>query len=508
MSTAVSRSVGQGAIMVGLAALLGGCIKAAPGPIPEPGGDRGESPAPPLIVPRGYAVLGSGTPIFFDPRLGQPTARIRQLDARPDPWPSPGLAVRVVGEQDGTIAVSPILRDHDRHCESVLDGGVFDLVWFISPWSLVPVLNRNYEREFDDGTTISMLAGLPLRAADVPGRYAVANEDIRFEMELPEHVVGHNYESVVSMRGTVDSGLRFTPDMQMTFNGGTPIQVLAAPNLERGDVKIGWSSEDEGRHTVEFWSKCVGARVSSDRPPAHSRDTTGDATTGGDAPRRLSELASIGTRTERGSGAFGLSEPPEPPKPPRGRPPFHPVLEAGAPIYVPGIAEAVGVLRDARQFPESSFVSGERQCFTAELSRHFEPPLPLCFDVGEVYISTPESKPFDGGAVRVAPRSLEVPASLGEPEVAASLRRVRNEIRTCYGQALAAGVWSTAELTLELTVDGRGTVTAVEAAVDPRRLALECFEDAARGWTLPAPTDGRPAALTMKVELTIEPFRG
>ena len=84
----------------------------------------------------------------------------------------------------------------------------------------------------------------------------------------------------------------------------------------------------------------------------------------------------------------------------------------------------------------------------------------------------------------------------------AILRQLRHELRTCYGRLVFDRLHSHATLDLMLSVDADGTVTQAHEFLEPELLNRGCYGTAAESWALPAPTDGQPGRVTLRVELT------
>lgn len=176
-------------------------------------------------------------------------------------------------------------------------------------------------------------------------------------------------------------------------------------------------------------------------------------------------------------------------------------FEQGAPVYLSPAGPAAGTLAEMRVFSEDGWLAGDRICFHTSFGSRFDPVLPVCLPAAEAQLRNPTTDVFDFSGMVVRPAALKLTGALAEPAVDAALRRHRHELRRCLGEARSMGVPATGELELALDVSGDGTVTDARLRSPWVQTLGDCALAAARRWTLPAPSDGKPARVVFSVRL-------
>ncbi|MCB9717168.1 MAG: hypothetical protein H6712_25175 [Myxococcales bacterium] len=488
----------------------------------------------PELPHEGFAVLPGGTLVYLQPSVAGPVTRLGWFDEASEPWPSGGIVVSVVGQRDGMVEIAPLRYPHPFHCERVLEGEAYDVRLYVSPWSLTPVITREHSWTFEDGTSIELRPGAPVRRIpdDPDGRWAVAVDDLRMRLEIPEDAVGLAYPEAQPITGP--SGRSWLPgagEPLLSFDEGEPLWVRS--RFGSSEILVLGSGPWGDGFRVQLGGSCVEATVLADRlPPGNDREFVHfDFGLGGPEPSMLPP----------GGAALdvaALLEPePEPPPPPAQGTGSEPgfvepeigfsedellegellspgflgllgdlggtlVFEEGAPVYYSGAGPAAGILRDVEALRDG-WVMGDRLCFATVFGTHFQPILPVCFDGAEARLQTPESAPHDLGGSVAIPGEVELRGKLPRDAVEVVLRRHRHELRRCFDEAQVRQrpAPSSVELRLVLEVDGEGRVTAVRRDAGDLGMAVDCAIEAAKRWRLPATGDGEPGRVMLALRL-------
>jgi hypothetical protein len=497
-------------------------------------GEQAESVAAvwPRAPTEGFVVLPWGTQVYLEPRFGGASARLGWASAVPPPWPSDGHVARVVGQRDGFVEIAPILAQPFSstqgpmpvHCGPVLDGEVFDVRLYVSPWALATVLAREVEVRHDDGSALVLRPGAVAQPIpdDAQGRWAVSAGGIRVRAVLPDDAVALTYPDPLPQPIPQQRSWQLPEGRPFSYDGW-PLEVVMGFGH---DVAITAVTPNEGDHLVELWSACARVVAHSTQAPVSFQDPFShhfppvefglgapDVVVPEEAPIELevpaegvtidleelkklelpSEPHAIGGVVEAaafGSGVLGVGP---------ARPEL--VLEEGAPVYLSAAGPAAGALSELRVFGEESWSVGDRLCFHTSFGSRFDPPLPVCIDAAEGRPRSPATDMQDFSPWFVRPVSLRVDGAWSEAAVARALRRHRVDLRRCLGEAMQRGLRPSGGLELALDVDGRGGVLDVR----PQSPAIEgftgCAVAAARGWELPRTEDGKPGSVVLSVRL-------
>lgn len=517
-------------IALGLGLWCVGCGKGHG--VPKGPDDDGAGAEPwPEVPADGFVVIAAGSPVYVEPSYAAPSARLGWPIGEPPPWPAGGTVVRVTGMREGFVEVAPLVQPHDAHCERALDGERIDVRVYVSPWSLVPVTTRAVDHEFEDGTRIELFPGAPVGRLldDEEGRFAVSVDDARLKIELPQDAVGLAYAQpqVLSPSGQPWDGSAGIPGM--SYDDGEPL--LVRTRFGSSEIWIADSGPWGNGARLRLEGPCLRATVLSDWAPIPDvrRFRQFDFGLGAPGstvvlpgPAALDPAALVGTEPEPDLELEELVEEEIEPivhldhfedfvegellQPGVGF--FGPVdgtmvFEEGAPVYLTAAGPPSGTLRGIEQLRDG-WVMGDRICFPTMFGAQFQPLLPVCFDGGEGRMQTPELARFDMGSSFVEPGGVRVKGSFEPGAVERGLRRHRVELRRCFEVSLSTEAAAPRRLGLELTLDldGEGQVTAVRSMTGAAGIATTCVIESAKGWGLPAPTDGRPGRVTFTVTLT------
>lgn len=506
---------------------------------------------PPAIPTEGFVVLPWGTRTYVEPRFGGVSARLGWPGTAPPPWPTTGYVARVVGQRDGFVEIAPILPPtSELHCGPLLEGEVFDVRLYVSPWSLAPVLAREHEVTLADGSSLSLHPGALAQPIpeDPQGRWAISAGGIRVRAAVPADAMALAYAAPVPMPMPPDRSFQLPEGRPFRFDGW-PLEV----ELGFGqDVAIASVTPEGEEHVVELMSPCARVLARSDQAPVSWNQPGFDGhfmEFGLGAPEEVPKevleevriLAPLELEAPDGveggvpdgveggvpGGVEGMVTiaPAEPPPPApieepslegalgitlggfegtlTGTLPTRPehAFEQGTPVYLSAAGPAAGTLADLRVFSEDGWAAGDRLCFHTSFGSRFDPSLPVCLPVAEARLRDPVADSHDFLPLTVRPGTLHVEGALDVPAVERALRRLRPELRRCVGEAIGRGNWPSGDLGLALDVDGKGAVTDVRSIAPPLVLVTDCAVTAAQRWRLPAPSDGKPAAVVLTVHV-------
>lgn len=463
---------------------------------------------PPAIPSEGFVVLPWGTRTYVEPRFGGVSAQLGWPGAAPPPWPTTGYVARVLGQRDGFVEIAPILPPTtELHCGPLLEGEVFDVRLYVSPWSLAPVLAREHAVTLDDGASLSLHPGALAQPIpdDPQGRWAISAGGIRVRAVVPEDAMALAYEAPVPMPMPPERSWQLPEGRPFSFDGW-PLEV----ELGFGqDVAIASVTPQGEAHVVELMSPCARVQARSAKEPVswNQPNFEGHFMEFGlgapeEVPREVLEevkiLAPIELEAPEFGSTFGVvGETLGSTLPTR---PEH-AFEQGTPVYLSAAGPAAGTLTDLRVFSEDGWVAGDRLCFHTSFGSRFAPSLPVCLPLAEARLRNPAADTHDFLPLAVRQGSLAVEGALDVPAVERALRRLRPDLRRCVGEAMGRGSWSTGDLALTLDVNGKGTITEAHVVSPPLPIVGDCAVAKAKGWSLPAPGDGKPAkvVLTMHV---------
>ena len=99
--------------------------------------------------------------------------------------------------------------------------------------------------------------------------------------------------------------------------------------------------------------------------------------------------------------------------------------------------------------------------------------------------------------------AVEVTGSLSREVVRRIVRRHVNQVRFCHETEARRNPTLAGELALQMTVDGRGVVTAARAEGEMPAALRSCVETAARRWSFPAPQDGAEVRATQTLHFVM-----
>ncbi len=471
--------------------------------------ERVAPPEPrPEVPSEGFVVLPWGTQVYLEPRTGAASARLGWPAAAPPPWPSPGYVARVVGWRDGFVEISPILENRERHCGAVLEGEVFDVRLYVSPWALTPLLTRVVDTAHEDGSTLSLNPGALAQPIpdDAEGRWAVSAGGVRVRTVLPDDAVGLAYLPAAPISAPSQGSWQMPEGRPFSYEGW-PLEL--DPNLGYQVSIVSVVSHSES-YRVELVSPCARVvAVAAQEPPSWQPEVFFEFGLGAPEPvpeelideiigpldfDAIGELRSGSMESGQLGGIFTGAVFTGGVRPER-------VFEAGAPLYLSAAGPVAGTLAHMRVFSEDAWAAGDRICFHTSFGAHFEPPLAVCLPAAEARVRNPAVDVHDFGGATVLPGAIQITGALAEPAVASALRRHRSDLRRCWGEALGQGAQAGSELELALDVNGEGAVTHVRLRSPWIASFTDCAVASAQQWTMPAPEDGKPAKVVFSVSL-------
>lgn len=519
-------------------------------------------------------VLPWGTRVYLEPRFGGYSARLGWPNVPPPPWPTTGYVARVVGQRDGFVEIAPIIPPlpSELHCGPLLDGEMFDVRLYVSPWALAPVLVREHAVTLDDGTSLTLRPGAVAQPIpdDPQGRWAISAGGIRVRAALPDDAMALAYATPEPIPMPSHRPWQLPEGRPFSFDGW-PLE------LDFGfgqDVAIASVEPLGERHVVELTTPCGRVFAQSDKAPvswsSQPFEPFPEFGLGGQQGVPTGVLEQVGlaapreevvevkivepireqpieaieggvpggveggvpggvvggvlggveggvvdvlTSDEPLSASILLEEPPMPPPEAFGEiggliggAPGLPVrpehrFEQGAPIYLSPAGPAAGTLAELRVFSEDGWIAGDRLCFHTSFGSRFDPSLPVCLPADESVLRNPTTDVFDFSSWVVRPGTLKVTGALSEAKVDGALRRHRHDLRRCLGEAMQQGVPAIGELELALDVRRDGTVTDARLRSPWVQTLSDCALAAAKRWSLPRPTDGKPAQVVFSVKL-------
>lgn len=547
----IPKVVGRRTIALGLVLAAAACHR-GPGGSRGPASDASEGEPWPELPSEGFVLVLPNSLVYLQPDATGPWVRMGWPREVPEPWPTGGTVARVTGMRDGFVEIAPLLHPHDFHCEGVLEGETFDVRLYVSPWSLGPVVTRAVSSEFEDGTSIGVGPGTPVRALP-DGRWAATANDVRLQLELPEDAVGLVYPSPgpsFETGGRMWQGPVGAPPP--VFDGDQPLHVVSRFGSSQAMVTES-TPLDEG-FRVGLATRCVRATVISEGPPADRDEDFVFFEFGLGAPSLAAvppgsaalDVATLlgpepevpekveiefdpdvfGTgRVDDGlgmlSGEEGLFEEELLAEVPLEEVPFDDIavlqeqlpasgllggsvdgtqiFEAGAPLYFGAEGPPVGELHALQPLREG-WVMGERVCFPTSFGASFVPLLPVCFDGGEGRLQTPETVADDSSMAVVTPGEVTHSGTFEPGAVERALRRSRHHLRRCYQHVLRQqGAHPRGEgLALVLEVAGDGTVTHAQSVDPASGPILQCVTKSAESWEMPPTTDGEPGWVELR----------
>lgn len=468
-----------------------------------------EGEAWPSVPTEGFAVLPWGAPVYLEPSFGGPSARLGWWATSLPPWPSTGQVVRVVGSRDGFVEIAPLPWGGTPHCGPILDGDVFDLRLYASPWSLSSVLVRPFEQVDDEGRVLALRPGAVVQPLpdDPQGRFAVAAGGILVIAPLPADAVSTTYDAP-QPRAMPDRRLWQLPHGLPMVHGGWPVEL---DQVFGGDVAVEDARPNAEGVRLELVSPCAKVTAQAERmPEAWPEDISFEFGLGGP-----DVVVPAGVPVHVGAPS------PEPPPEPPPEPIFHfpdegellgelalvgvvrPewAFEQGAPIYLSPAGSAAGTLSALRVFNEDGWMAGERLCFQTAFGSRFVPSLGVCLDAAEGRLRNPQEDAHDFRGELVVPAEVRVAGALPVEDVERVLRVHRHQLRRCAFEATLQGHPIRGELALGLDVSGTGAVTRVQLRSAKMGTVTDCALAAARGWTFPATRHGTPVRIEFSVKL-------
>jgi len=499
-----------------------------------------EPEPPPELPAEGFVVLPWGTRTYLEPRFGGASAQLGWPSMAIPPWPNTGYVARMVGQRDGFVEIAPIMPPMaELHCGPPLEGEVFDVRLFVSPWSLAPLVARDVEVTLDDGTTLSLRPGALVQPIpdDPRERWAISAGGIRVRAPIPDDAIARAYVAPRAMTMPSQRSFQLPEGRPFSFDG-LPVEI----ELGFGqDVAIAGTAPAEDYHVVELMSPCAQAMVHSSVAPVSWNNGFNQFEFGLGAPEPvpagvlevvgLAEPAELDAPAEEMvvtiEDVMSEGVPQQPLEPgievpigdfglvggivggqPSGIPggvPVRPehVFEEGASIYLSTAGPVAGTLADMRVFSEDGWVVGDRMCFQTSFGTRFDPMLPVCLPADEARLRNPAVDVHDFSSYVVRPKSVHVVGALDERAVGRALRRNRSDLRRCVNEAVSKGINPVYPLGLALEIDREGKVTEVRLRSPWIEWLSDCAVAAAKRWVMPSPADGKPARVDFAMSVAL-----
>jgi hypothetical protein len=164
----------------------------------------------------GRAVVRSGARLYYA-STGDISVVLPPLEG------APGVAVDVVGEQDGRLVIETLGSEPaDYHCSAVMDGLRHVRVrFYVAKDELLPVLTTEHEHDFGDGTAVRLAPGVPVP----PGAAALLVRGTPVRVPVPAERIGRVYVPRPPFPTGGDGG-RLHPvgrDDGLRYGGGEPL---------------------------------------------------------------------------------------------------------------------------------------------------------------------------------------------------------------------------------------------------------------------------------------------
>lgn len=446
---------------------------------PEPTATKEPTPAAPEKL-EGDAVVRAGARIYVAP-TGDEGFELRSLH------PSPGLAVHIVGEQEGRIAIETVAAN-EHHCAAVLEPfAQLRVRFFVAAADLLPVLTEDVEHAFDDGTKVLLSRGVPLEHG---GDFVARGTSVR--VPVPASRTGRAFApgEPRALDGAQMELAKWGDPLE--YNGETLREDhLHAP---RGAVLYYAAIEHGDRALVTVRNACLEVTATVPRarlkptkeksglyamkgpkdpvPEMDKRHDT-DGELGRDGIHREVQLAEVVVR-EASAKLYDV--------------------KADTPVWSADGRPAGKLVVDHR-FDLFAHAEGDRRCLRAPTDRTGLFTHTLCFDPAAV-VEAPRTGYGSGGGpnspARVRQAKAEVKGALDPDIVRRIVRAHINEVRHCYDQGLARNPKLAGRIAISFTINADGSVTASDVAETSLADASvgECIRKAAKRWEFPKPEGG------------------
>lgn len=457
--------------------LLAACTCTAKGP--EPDASEAEIEPAPVLPPIGSRVL-----------LRE--ARGLALEPRPDAprvfGPPTKLRVAEVVAHVGELVELRSVADlpHDL-CSAIGADPGFELRFFASLDELEPVLGKPKQIEFEDGTRLAFVAGVPVLGEGPHARLRV--DGVSFGVPLATDEVARWFEHTP----------REGPARKLSWAGHGALHYGAHELDERHGIWT-YPSYDtraiEGGMLMSFANACGDFTLRSD---------TTDFDAGRDLiPQRAGSFDP--DMTLREAGILGL-------RPPECEPSVRWTAPVGTKLWWRETGTAAGVVVRETDLPSKPDELDDKICFIAA-------ELGLCIDKSQLrreeedcgWTGTELEQAYAEGFGR--PREAVPQVNVGKTKVSAGLdpdivrRIVRahiNEIRRCYNTGLRQEPKLRGDVVVVLEIAATGKVGSSQVSRDALAPAdtdvAACIAKAIGRWTFPKPIGGQSVTVVQQFEL-------
>jgi hypothetical protein len=349
---------------------------------PEPVAERptGEARA----AARRYAVVRSGARLYLAPS-GDEGFAVPTFDGS-HAHRALGVTVAIVGEENGRIPVETIAPVDAHQCAGTFSElADLQLKLFVARADLLPVTTAKVEHRFSDGTSITLVAGVPLDRAETGGEVLV--DGARIRVPIPPEVVGDSFEPTAAFRSGGDLGAIELDGRgpRQRYDGVHDLDPIALYWSRFGPLYFAERALDEDTALVTSRGACVEADVRVDRSRLRPRSPTAE-------PTRI--VKTFDPAAAPRVGILGYVQDPSvhSVEPPRSE------VSAGAlASWIDG--RPAGTLQRKRVFTAWPDQRGDRTCFDAKVSEESDARVNVCFAASDVH----ELDPPPGDAFFVRP---------------------------------------------------------------------------------------------------------
>ncbi|MFW6369428.1 MAG: hypothetical protein ACOC0J_02480, partial [Myxococcota bacterium] len=372
-------------------------VEHRPQPVVDPGARSSSADTGPLMYLNrlnaeaggkelsGYALIWEDARVFSSSTLDEDSS-LGRLGYRPDHWRASGgqvIPVRVVADHGAAVEVETMSSEEARdHCAGSVRGTMkgYRLRMFVARNELVPVLSKEFSREFEDGSVAHAPPGVAVRATreEILVRLARGAIEVPGPEDLEEIALSYSQPGFPEERLTPEPMPGVLSPSSPLRLGGRAIQLGMLPG---NAARPRWVRQDgpDGASRIFMANRCMGMVLVTDDPdPVSAEEMSGLG------------LSGIGSG---GGGDYGHQ------------------VRAGAPAYWQN-GPSAGVSRERVSHSSPPEEEGGRLCFP------LMGVVKICHDHDDVTISQQGDVEEDAGVVEETDGDWgEELDEQGEPEV-------------------------------------------------------------------------------------------
>jgi hypothetical protein len=266
-------------------------VEHRPRPVLDPAAQRGIEESPLYFLHQlhqslgrlpieGYALLWEDARVYSSASVDEDAA-IGRLGYRPEDWRAAGgryMPVKVVNDLGEMVEVETLSADEARtHCDGSLRGAIdaYSLRMVVPRAELVPVIHRELDHQYDDGSGVYLPPGVAVRATDEGLVARLARGGVEVPLPPGTDAVGLSYETP----GFAD-GRPSQPMMAGWLSPEQPLRVAGRPvemRMLSGDLgKPRWVRDHVGGGSRVFVAdRCAGITLVTDDPSPYREGGSG-----------------------------------------------------------------------------------------------------------------------------------------------------------------------------------------------------------------------------------------